>query len=613
MAPSCNAVRLVLALGSVIFAAGSAEPVKIPAPVSKDVVELVVRDGDVAVLDCQEHRWSKYYVDEPQQLAWKKDGKDINLDKTDTGRIYQSPNGSLVIRNFKSQHNSGIFNASPDEEGATTVVEKTDVGKYQCAARGPLGKVVFAPIFVHSAKAPSFNSDGHPNSTSVRIGGVARFRCFVDRETLPPASYSWKVNQDDLPQKNSRFTVLPGGILQIANVRAGDSGLYQCIAANGIGSASSNVATLSVTNGTASTSSQSRPAFFIARPSNITANVRTDAFFECLADGYPAPKISWFHSDGRPVRLGSKYLMNGLGNLRILNVSTTDHGSFTCKATTSHSLSVSSSAFLEVARKPYIREAPVGVTKVAAETARFVCHADVEERSDVKWLKDGKPLLAVGRLRLLHSGSNLVISQTSAADAGVYQCFVENKFGFASSAANLFFVQSPQAPRRPEVSVVSKSSSSITIEWNLARGRDTLPIVAYTVHYFKNVGDVEQQKIETSSRTTLLDLEPFTNYTMYVVAYNKDSASEHSAYLTVATEAGLPLQAPVPIVNSITDSVVTVDIQQLSLDKARGMVQEYTVYYKQLFPNSSTQKKIIPGSSRFFNIVGLLPATSYKM
>ena len=620
------AVRWLLALGSLLFAARWARPQEIPAPLAQDLVRLVVRDGATVILDCpQERRWSQYYVEEPPRWTWMKDGKPLfTAGESETGRIYQSPNGSLVISQFESPRHSGLFDdASPRPGraaagGASSEGENSggDVGKYQCVSSGPLGRVVFAPIFVQSAKAPSFANDGgHPRSTSVRLGSVVRFRCFVDRDTSPPASYSWKRNQVDLPQKidSQHYAVLPGGILQIAHARATDSGSYQCIAFNDVGRAVSHAATLSVTNGTASTSSQPRPALFVARPSNVTAPVGTDAFFECLADGEPAPTISWFRPDGRPVPHGPKYVRSGQGNLRIVGVAAADRGAYVCRAMTStSSLGVSASAILDVVEAPSIAEAPQSVTKVAAETARFVCRP--ENKGDrLQWLMNGEPLQAVGRTRLLHGGSNLVISQTTAADAGVYQCVVTNSLGFVSAAAHLFFVQSPQAPRRPTISVVAKTSSSISVEWRSLAGRDRSPIVAYTVHYFKKVGDVEQQKIETTTSTTIADLEPFTNYTLYVVAYNKDSASEHSPYVTVATEAGLPLVAPVPVVLSITDSAISVKIQEPPPEKTRGFIVEYTAYCQPLSAKGEGLQKIIPGSSQFFNLTDLTPATSYKM
>ena len=225
--------------------------------VSKNLEKLIVLENSSITLDCVVPEWSKKFVQEPSseaeplQIIWRKDGEEIFFDssRNDERRIYQLPNGSLVIQHFKPQPYSGILYTGPD--GKASRLAETDVGEYQCAAKGPHGKIVFIPIFVHSAKVPSFSRDGHPKSTSVHIGGVARFRCFVDKETLPPASYSWKFNQGNLPH-TSRYTVLPGGILQIANVRFTDLGVYQCIASNRVGNTVSNVASLFLKNKTLS-------------------------------------------------------------------------------------------------------------------------------------------------------------------------------------------------------------------------------------------------------------------------------------------------------------------------------------------------------------------------
>ena len=625
MAPTYGIVGFVLAVTYLTFlqsvpAKGVEEVQQQQQPlVSKNLEKLIVLENSSVTLDCVVPEWSKKFVQEqgnetePLQIIWRKEGEEIFFDSSHNAerRIYQLPNGSLVIQHFKPQPYSGILYTGPD--GKASRLAETDVGKYQCAAKGPRGKVVFIPIFVHSAKVPSFSRDGHPKSTSVHIGGVARFRCFVDKETLPPASYSWKFNQGNLPH-TSRYTVLPGGILQIANVRFTDLGVYQCIASNRVGNIVSNVASLFLKNETLSTSPHSPLATFKAQPVNVTARTGSDAILECLADGNPSPQVSWLYSNGQQVRFNSKYQRIGLGNLRIANVSAEDAGTYVCRATIPGKSSIMTAATVRVGRGPKMKEHLASVRRsFPSETTRFICVHDesVYPKTKITWLKDGVPLRSTGKTKLLFSDTNLVIYPTTVADTGVYQCVLSNQFGFATSAANLFVDQPLYGPHPPTIWAVDTSRTSITVEWN----SDNDNIVGYAVHYFKTEGDVDRSEQlvadPTDAKKILKNLDPFTNYTIYVVAFNNKYGSQHSQQVTVATKDDVPTAAP-DFVLQASATIITVSVKELTREKARGEIREYKIFIKEPTDSEPLTSKI-RGSLSQYNITGLTPETSYQV
>ena len=49
------------------------------------------------------------------------------------------------------------------------------------------------------------------------------------------------------------------------------------------------------------------------------------------------------------------------------------------------------------------------------------------------------------------------------------------------------------------------------------------------------VGGAEQQKVVQATRIVVDQLQPFTNYTFYVMSYNKKSPSLHSEYVQATT------------------------------------------------------------------------------
>lgn len=292
--------------------------------------------------------------------------------------------------------------------------------------------------------------------------------------------------------------VLCSHLLPVILFSLQDHGEYECMAVNSAGLAVSGVATLDVSK-ELSTSPKLRPPSVIAKPSNVTAPEGSDAILECLVDGYPLPRITWLDADLQPVvygvetgsrtsgtrKSGNRFHRFGLGNLRISNVSLGDAAKYTCQACipgTSKCLRMS--AHLVVESEPRLTEKPSSVTKLAAETARFVCDFDASllPKPKLTWFKDGRRLTTAGRVKLLKKDTNLVINQIGEADAGIYQCVLTNRLGFATAAANLFFVSSLEAPDPPEVTLVEVGSTSVTIKWKQSNVTK-LPIVAYTVHY----------------------------------------------------------------------------------------------------------------------------------
>lgn len=92
-----------------------------------------------------------------------------------------------------------------------------------------------------------------PSTSRISFGDTSRFYCAVKQST-PTAVVRWKKQGErGFIKAVGRFTLTPGGALQIADSKFEDQGQYACIAENAVTSAaykSANAGSLQVTAGT---------------------------------------------------------------------------------------------------------------------------------------------------------------------------------------------------------------------------------------------------------------------------------------------------------------------------------------------------------------------------
>ena len=71
-----------------------------------------------------------------------------------------------------------------------------------------------------------------PSDLVVNEGATAIFKCQLKR-CRPPAKITWSIaGRNTDPTLNSRFVVLPSGVLEIQSVMRSDAGDYVCKATN---------------------------------------------------------------------------------------------------------------------------------------------------------------------------------------------------------------------------------------------------------------------------------------------------------------------------------------------------------------------------------------------
>ncbi|XP_073513441.1 cell adhesion molecule-related/down-regulated by oncogenes isoform X2 [Phyllobates terribilis] len=192
------------------------------------------------------------------QVRWYKDGRDAMADRR--RKLWYT---HLVIED----------------------VDTLDGGNYSCQlGHGPLGTALVNYTVV-ILEVPYISQP--PEDQSVLLGAAVSFTC--ESQGSPPPKVTWLHNSKTLPP-SSRLRP-SGSKLHLANVMAEDSGMYQCMADNGVGAVQA-AARLRVQS-----ESGSRPSI-VSPPTSVSVVNGEWVTLTCNATGQPTPFIRWFDGNG---------------------------------------------------------------------------------------------------------------------------------------------------------------------------------------------------------------------------------------------------------------------------------------------------------------------------
>ncbi|XP_077105645.1 cell adhesion molecule-related/down-regulated by oncogenes [Ranitomeya variabilis] len=164
-------------------------------------------------------------------------------------------------------------------------VESVDRGNYSCQlGHDPLG-IAVVNYTVTILEVPSISHP--PEDQSVLLGADVTFTCEWRGSPLP--TVTWLHNSKALhPSSRLRPS---GSKLHVTGVMAEDSGMYQCMADNGVGAAQA-AARLRVQS-----ESGSRPSI-VSPPTSLSVVNGEWVTLTCNATGQPTPVIRWFDGNG---------------------------------------------------------------------------------------------------------------------------------------------------------------------------------------------------------------------------------------------------------------------------------------------------------------------------
>jgi len=176
-----------------------------------------------------------------------------------------------------------------------------------------------------------------PVSQSVIAGGSANFTALASGST--PLSYRWQKNSMNLTS-GGHYSGVTTATLTISSADSSDAAGYRCVVTNAYGSATSSLATLTVTN-------NSNPPIILEQPANQNVVPGATCKFTVTATGAYPLKYQW-QKDGGNLVNGGHYLGCTTNTLMVTGADDNDAAGYRCVVTNAYGTNISSAATLTI-------------------------------------------------------------------------------------------------------------------------------------------------------------------------------------------------------------------------------------------------------------------------
>ncbi|XP_069360607.1 papilin isoform X3 [Maniola hyperantus] len=352
------------------------------------------------------------------------------------------------------------------------------VGVGKCCERG-CSRLCLEPVsLVQSSPAPpdtTFSPDlphaprpSEQREPEVRAqeGGKATLRCFLHGN--PPPKITWRYGEITIEGDVGRYRMLSDGALEIVSLYRNDTGVYICVADNGLGVATQEIRleVLDPVEG---------PAGISGTPNAVVVGeLGRSLSIRCLAYGYPQPAIYWYRGQNGPMVPYSSSLYEARGNvLQIRKLMPETLGEYICQAYNGYGKPADWAFVVQAYRPQGSEEYPYMVSRqtersvtpyeyerqTEATTARTTeveipysvpvrtrittdrtrlsagseinlpCDVDGFPVPEVYWTKDGIQIQRQpANDRIYVTEARLTITRANTNDSGVYGCHANNGY-----------------------------------------------------------------------------------------------------------------------------------------------------------------------------------------
>ncbi|OXB56883.1 hypothetical protein ASZ78_013391 [Callipepla squamata] len=331
-----------------------------------------------------------------------------------------------------------------------TSTQVEHAGRYMCLASSPAGdddKEYLVRVHV----PPNIAGTSDLQDLTVLQNRQITLECKSD--AVPPPTISWLKN-GELLEGSPRIRILSNGrYVQINNADLGDTANYTCVASNIAGKMTREFILAVYVSPTIQTS-----------PLTTVVHLNASAVLECIAEGVPAPRITWRKDgsvfNGNNTRLlssGSLVIispavddtavyvcsvsndagedqraieLNVQGAVDIPAVQLAHAGQYTCVARNAAG-AAHKHVILHVQEPPIIQIQPGMLDVIVNSPILLPCEAMGTPQPIIAWQKEGINIVTTGNSYMVLPNGSLQIAESTVEDAGTYICVAQNSAGTA--------------------------------------------------------------------------------------------------------------------------------------------------------------------------------------
>ncbi|XP_048833472.1 hemicentin-1 isoform X1 [Brienomyrus brachyistius] len=357
----------------------------------------------------------------PPTLTWLKDG--IPLKSGDSVRVLQQ--GRKI-----------------EIPSAAT----SDAGRYVCVATSIAGEEEIK-YDINVLVPPSVESGDQTSDSTVIVNNPLELECHATGTPAP--LITWLKDGQPIKQGPGIRITTNGRKLVISQAQASDAGRFRCEATNEAGDQGKDFSVVV----------HVPPSIRSNGPADRSVILHRSIILQCLANGIPAPAITWL-KDGLPVTSTPGHLkLESAGRvLEIVKAALEDSGRYTCVATNAAG-ETQQHIRLSVHEPPIIPRGgeTVNETVLAGYPIQLQCKALGNPLPAITWYKDGRPVTSTVGVTLLNRGQVLEIDNAQMSDAGLYRCVAVSVAG----TADLFYHLQVYVPPS-----ITSSSGTVTVVLN---------------------------------------------------------------------------------------------------------------------------------------------------
>uniref|UniRef100_A0A674CE06 Neural cell adhesion molecule L1 n=1 Tax=Salmo trutta TaxID=8032 RepID=A0A674CE06_SALTR len=346
------------------------------------------------------------------EYRWTKNGEEFDP--------YQDPR---LIK----EDNSGTF-VIPNTGNLTEYQ-----GTYRCYADNELGTAITEEIEFVVPHVPKFPKE-KIDPIKVEEGQSVILECNPPKG-IPPLQIYWMTIDLQHIEQDERVSMGLNGDLFFSNALEKDSRRdYCCFAAFPRIRTIVQKNAMSVVVKSTNSILERKPSFLM--PSGVKSETQLvkgdELLLECIAEGFPTPKIEWVRMGHR---LPDRATIENHGKLLSIDrVNEEDSGKYMCKAKNIHG-EANHSFDVSVEEPPKWVSEPESQLSTIGSDVHIKCSATGTPQPTIQWRVNGKPLKGIKV-----SDDAIILHNAKSIDSAVYQCEASNKHGTLLANANIMIM-----------------------------------------------------------------------------------------------------------------------------------------------------------------------------